>query len=91
LLTDERIHAVSFVGLNANAEYIYAKQASGTRSEWQALGGAKNHMLVMPDAESKQVSFINGDGYGQRGERCMADFRLRFVSATDVADKKPDC
>ena len=72
LLTDERVQAVSFVGSTPIAEYIYAK-ASAHGKRVQALGGAKNHMVIMPDADLDQaVSALMGAAYGSAGERCMA-------------------
>jgi len=72
LLTDRRIQAVGFVGSSAIAEYIYATAcAHGKRV--QCFGGAKNHMIVMPDADMDQaVNALIGAGYGSAGERCMA-------------------
>ena len=72
LLTDPRVAAVSFVGSTPIAEYIYATgSAHGKRV--QALGGAKNHMVVMPDADLDQsVDALIGAAYGSAGERCMA-------------------
>ena len=72
LLTDPRIQAVSFVGSTPIAEYIYSTgTANGKRV--QALGGAKNHMVVMPDADLDQtVEALLGAAYGSAGERCMA-------------------
>ena len=72
LLTDPRIKAVGFVGSSAIAEYIYATGcAHGKRV--QCFGGAKNHMIVMPDADMDQaVDALIGAGYGSAGERCMA-------------------
>ncbi len=72
LLTDPRVQAVSFVGATATAQYIYATAAaSGKRV--QAMGGAKNHMIIMPDADMNQVSdALIGASYGSAGERCMA-------------------
>lgn len=72
LLTDDRIRAVGFVGSTPIAEYIYATAtAHGKRA--QCFGGAKNHMIVMPDADLDQaVDALIGSGYGSAGERCMA-------------------
>lgn len=72
LLTDPRVKAVSFVGSTPIAEYIYATgTAHGKRV--QALGGAKNHAVVMPDADlDNAVNAIMGAAYGSCGERCMA-------------------
>jgi malonate-semialdehyde dehydrogenase (acetylating)/methylmalonate-semialdehyde dehydrogenase len=66
------IMAVSFVGSTPIAEYVYAKGcAAGKRV--QALGGAKNHMIVLPDADLDQAAdALMGAGYGSAGERCMA-------------------
>lgn len=72
LLTDERVQAVSFVGSTPIAEYIYAT-ASSHGKRVQALGGAKNHMVIMPDADLDQaVGALMGAAYGSAGERCMA-------------------
>jgi malonate-semialdehyde dehydrogenase (acetylating)/methylmalonate-semialdehyde dehydrogenase len=72
LLTDPRVKAVSFVGSTPIAESIYATGcAHGKRV--QALGGAKNHAVVMPDADiPNAVSALMGAAYGSCGERCMA-------------------
>jgi malonate-semialdehyde dehydrogenase (acetylating)/methylmalonate-semialdehyde dehydrogenase len=72
ILDDARVQAVSFVGSTPIAEYIYARGcAAGKRV--QALGGAKNHMVVMPDADLDQAAHaLLGAGYGSAGERCMA-------------------
>ncbi len=72
LLTDHRVKAIGFVGSSAIAEYIYTTgTAHGKRV--QCFGGAKNHMIVMPDADMDQaVDALIGAGYGSAGERCMA-------------------
>jgi len=72
LIDDARVQALSFVGSTPIAEYIYARGcAAGKRV--QALGGAKNHMVVMPDADLDQaVDALIGAAYGSAGERCMA-------------------
>ena len=72
LLTDPRVMAIGFVGSSTIAEYIYATGcAHGKRV--QCFGGAKNHMIVMPDADLDQaVDALIGAGYGSAGERCMA-------------------
>jgi malonate-semialdehyde dehydrogenase (acetylating)/methylmalonate-semialdehyde dehydrogenase len=72
LLTDPRVKAISFVGSTPIAEYIYATGcAHGKRV--QALGGAKNHAVVMPDADvPNAVNALMGAAYGSCGERCMA-------------------
>ncbi len=66
------IQAVSFVGSTPIAEYIY-HEGSARNKRVQALGGAKNHMVVMPDADMEQATdALMGAGYGSAGERCMA-------------------
>jgi len=72
LLDDPRVDAVSFVGSTPIAEAIYAR-ASKNGKRVQALGGAKNHLIVMPDADMDQaVDALMGAAYGSAGERCMA-------------------
>ncbi|MFQ3195179.1 MAG: malonate-semialdehyde dehydrogenase (acetylating)/methylmalonate-semialdehyde dehydrogenase [Colwellia sp.] len=72
LLTDQRVKAVSFVGSTPIAEYIYAT-ASANGKRCQALGGAKNHAIVMPDADmDNAVNQLIGAAFGSSGERCMA-------------------
>ncbi|WP_417356870.1 CoA-acylating methylmalonate-semialdehyde dehydrogenase [Gallaecimonas pentaromativorans] len=72
LLTDPRVQAVSFVGSTPVAEYIYAT-ASSHGKRCQALGGAKNHAIVMPDADMDNVvNSLLGAAFGSSGERCMA-------------------
>jgi malonate-semialdehyde dehydrogenase (acetylating)/methylmalonate-semialdehyde dehydrogenase len=72
LLTDPRIKAVSFVGSTQIGEYIY-KTGTANGKRVQSMCGAKNHMLVMPDADiDKAVDAIVGAAYGSAGERCMA-------------------
>ena len=72
ILDHPHIAAVSFVGSTPIAQYVYAKGcAAGKRV--QALGGAKNHLVVMPDADLDQAAdALMGAGYGSAGERCMA-------------------
>ncbi len=72
ILDHPGIAAVSFVGSTPIAHYVYSRgTAAGKRV--QALGGAKNHMIVMPDADMDQaVDALMGAGYGSAGERCMA-------------------
>ncbi len=72
LLIDPRVRAIGFVGSSDIAQYIYATgSAHGKRV--QCFGGAKNHMIVMPDADMDQaVDALIGAGYGSAGERCMA-------------------
>src|SRR5690606_14563845 len=72
ILDHSDIAAVSFVGSTPIAEYVYQR---GTRAgkRVQALGGAKNHMIIMPDADLDQAAgALRGAGYGSAGERCMA-------------------
>ena len=72
LLADPRVQAVSFVGSSAVARYIH-QTASSHGKRVQALGGAKNHSVVLPDAEMKStVAAIMGSGFGCAGERCLA-------------------
>ena len=86
LLTDDRIQAVSFVGSTPIAEYIYST-ASAHGKRVQALGGAKNHMVIMPDADLDQVvSSLMGAAYGSAGERCMA-ISVAVCVGQAVADK----
>lgn len=72
LLHDPRIAAVGFVGSTPIAQYIYeTATANGKRA--QCFGGAKNHMIIMPDADIDQaIDALIGAGYGSAGERCMA-------------------
>jgi malonate-semialdehyde dehydrogenase (acetylating)/methylmalonate-semialdehyde dehydrogenase len=72
LLAHPDLDAVSFVGSTAIASYIYATAAQNGKRV-QALGGAKNHMVVMPDADLDQATdALMGAAYGSAGERCMA-------------------
>ena len=72
ILADPDIEAVSFVGSTPIARYIY-QTATAAGKRCQALGGAKNHMIVMPDADMDQaVDALMGAAYGSAGERCMA-------------------
>jgi malonate-semialdehyde dehydrogenase (acetylating)/methylmalonate-semialdehyde dehydrogenase len=72
LLRDPRIQAVSFVGSTPIAEYIYTEGCQHGKRV-QALGGAKNHAIVMPDADiDNAVSAMMGAAFGSCGERCMA-------------------
>lgn len=85
LLTDPAVQSVSFVGSTPVAQYIY-ETAAHHGKRVQALGGAKNHMLVLPDADLDLVAdqAINA-GYGAAGERCMA---ISVVLAVEpVADE----
>jgi len=72
LLHHPRVAAISFVGSTPVAEYIYHTGCAQNKRV-QALGGAKNHMVVMPDADLDQATdALMGAGYGSAGERCMA-------------------
>ncbi|MBZ9781970.1 CoA-acylating methylmalonate-semialdehyde dehydrogenase [Pseudomonas sp. REP124] len=85
LLVHPDVKAVSFVGSTPIANYIYETGARHGKRV-QALGGAKNHMVVMPDADVDQVvDALIGAGYGSAGERCMAISVAVLVG--DVADK----
>lgn len=84
ILASEDIQAVSFVGSTPVAEYIYQKGCHHGKRV-QALGGAKNHMVIMPDADLDQtVDALVGAAYGSAGERCMAISVA--VAVGDVAD-----
>ena len=85
LLSDERVKAISFVGSTAIGKYIYETGcANGKRV--QALCGAKNHAIIMPDADmDKAVDALMGAAYGSAGERCMA-----ISVAVTVGDKTGD-
>ena len=85
LITDPKVESVSFVGSTPVAEYIY-HTSSKHNKRVQSLGGAKNHMVVMPDADLDQVvDGLIGAGYGSAGERCMA--LSVAVAVGDVGDK----
>jgi malonate-semialdehyde dehydrogenase (acetylating) / methylmalonate-semialdehyde dehydrogenase len=85
LLTHPDVKALSFVGSTPIAQYIYETGAHHGKRV-QALGGAKNHMVVMPDADLDQtVDALIGAAYGSAGERCMAISVAVLVG--DVADK----
>ena len=72
IFDDQDIQAVGFVGSSAIAEYIYSRCAQ-TGKRAQCFGGAKNHMVIMPDADLDQtVNALVGAAYGSAGERCMA-------------------
>ena len=84
LLEDDRVRSISFVGSTPIAQYIY-ETAGRNGKRVQALGGAKNHMLVLPDADLDLVadSAVNA-GFGSAGERCMAISVI--VAVEPVAD-----
>ncbi|MFC9770669.1 MULTISPECIES: CoA-acylating methylmalonate-semialdehyde dehydrogenase [unclassified Pseudarthrobacter] len=86
VLEDPRVKAVGFVGSTPIAQYIYATAAAhGKRA--QCFGGAKNHMVVMPDADLDQAAdALIGSGYGSAGERCMA-ISVAVPVGEDTADR----
>jgi malonate-semialdehyde dehydrogenase (acetylating) / methylmalonate-semialdehyde dehydrogenase len=72
LIEDPRVKAISFVGSSDIAQYIYANGAAHNKRV-QAFGGAKNHMIILPDADMDNVvNQLIGSAYGSAGERCMA-------------------
>ncbi len=72
ILAHEKIEAISFVGSTPIARYVYGTAAQNGKRV-QAFGGAKNHMVIMPDADmDKAADALMGAGYGSAGERCMA-------------------
>src|SRR5204862_2861678 len=85
LLSHKDVKALSFVGSTPIARYIYETGARNGKRV-QALGGAKNHMVVMPDANLEQaVDALVGAAYGSAGERCMAISVAVLVG--DIADR----
>ena len=85
LLNDDRVQAISFVGSTPIAEYIYS---TGTKNgkRVQALGGAKNHAIIMPDADvDNAVNALMGAAFGSCGERCMA-ISVAVCVGDDTAD-----
>ena len=85
ILDHPDIKAVSFVGSTPIAEYVY-RRGTQAGKRMQALGGAKNHMIIMPDADMDQAAdALMGAGYGSAGERCMA-----ISVAGPVGDKTAD-
>ncbi len=86
LLDHPDVAAVSFVGSTPIAEYVY-RRGTEAGKRVQALGGAKNHMVVMPDADLDQaVDALMGAGYGSAGERCMA-ISVAVPVGEETADK----
>ena len=85
ILDNDTVQAVGFVGSTPIAQYIYARAtANGKRA--QCFGGAKNHMIIMPDADlDKAADALVGAGYGAAGERCMA-----ISVAVPVGEKTAD-
>lgn len=85
LLHHPRIQAISFVGSTPIAEYIY-RTATSTGKRCQALGGAKNHAIIMPDADiDNVVTSLLGAAFGSSGERCMA-LSVAVAIGDEVAD-----
>ncbi len=85
ILTNKDIKAVSFVGSTPIAKYIYENSAKNEKRV-QALGGAKNHLVVMPDCDlDGAVNGLMGAAYGSAGERCMA--QSVAVAVGDIADE----
>ncbi|MEP7241350.1 MAG: CoA-acylating methylmalonate-semialdehyde dehydrogenase, partial [Devosia sp.] len=85
ILDHPDIKAVSFVGSTAIAEHVY-RRGTQAGKRVQALGGAKNHMIVLPDADMDQAAdALMGAGYGSAGERCMA-----ISVAVPVGDRTAD-
>ena len=85
ILDNETIQGVGFVGSTPIAQYIYGRAASNGKRA-QCFGGAKNHMIIMPDADmDKAADALIGAGYGAAGERCMA-----ISVAVPVGDKTAD-
>ena len=85
ILDHEDIQAVGFVGSTDIAAYVYARAAANGKRA-QCFGGAKNHMIILPDADMEQAAnALIGAGYGSAGERCMA-----ISVAVPVGDKAAD-
>ncbi len=85
ILTNKDIRAISFVGSTPIAKYIY-ENAAKNEKRVQALGGAKNHCVVMPDCDMDQaVNGLMGAAYGSAGERCMA--QSVAVAVGGIGDK----
>ncbi|WP_238366673.1 CoA-acylating methylmalonate-semialdehyde dehydrogenase [Mesobacterium pallidum] len=85
ILDDETIQAVGFVGSTPIAQYIYGRAAANGKRA-QCFGGAKNHMIIMPDADmDKAADALVGAGFGAAGERCMA-----ISVAVPVGDETAD-
>ncbi len=85
ILDNETVQAVGFVGSTPIAQYIYGRAASNGKRA-QCFGGAKNHMIIMPDADlDKAADALVGAGFGAAGERCMA-----ISVAVPVGDETAD-
>ena len=88
ILTNKDVKAVSFVGSTPIAKYIYENSAKNEKRV-QALGGAKNHLVVMPDCDlDGAVNGLMGAAYGSAGERCMA--QSVAVAVGGIGDKLVD-
>ncbi|WP_424940450.1 CoA-acylating methylmalonate-semialdehyde dehydrogenase [Aliiroseovarius sp. S253] len=89
ILDNETVQAVAFVGSTPIAHYIYSRAtANGKRA--QCFGGAKNHMIIMPDADIEQAAdALIGAGFGAAGERCMA-ISVAVPVGNETADKLRD-
>ena len=89
ILDNETIQAVGFVGSTPIAQYIYGRAASNGKRA-QCFGGAKNHMIIMPDADmDKAADALIGAGFGAAGERCMA-ISVAVPVGKETADKLVD-
>jgi malonate-semialdehyde dehydrogenase (acetylating)/methylmalonate-semialdehyde dehydrogenase len=89
LLANPKVDAISFVGSTPIAEYVY-KTGTAAGKRVQALGGAKNHMVVMPDADLNQTTdALIGSAYGSAGERCMA-ISVAVIVGEETADRLMD-
>lgn len=85
LLSDPVVQAVSFVGSTPVAKHVYSTAASNGKRV-QSMGGAKNHLVVLPDADLAQVTdALMGSAYGSAGERCMA-ISVAVVVGSETAD-----
>ncbi|HEY8286083.1 MAG TPA: CoA-acylating methylmalonate-semialdehyde dehydrogenase [Chloroflexota bacterium] len=88
LLESKGVNGISFVGSAATAKYVYARAAENGKRV-QALGGAKNHLVVMPDCEmEKTLSAIMSSSFGAAGQRCLAGSVV--VAVGDVYDSLKD-
>ncbi|RPE71161.1 methylmalonate-semialdehyde dehydrogenase [acylating] [Pacificibacter maritimus] len=89
LLDNDTIQAVGFVGSTPIAQYIYGRAATNGKRA-QCFGGAKNHMIIMPDADlDKAADALIGAGFGAAGERCMA-ISVAVPVGKETADKLID-
>ncbi|TRD18968.1 CoA-acylating methylmalonate-semialdehyde dehydrogenase [Palleronia caenipelagi] len=89
ILDNETVQAVGFVGSTPIAQYIYGRACSNGKRA-QCFGGAKNHMIIMPDADlDKAADALVGAGYGAAGERCMA-ISVAVPVGQETADRLVD-